>query len=321
MKSKFNNSIIASNDFGNNLRDDVLKFQLEHDVAANLHIDSTDNSVTVTLVNKLGKEIGTPQTFNLKSSQGAITDVILDEFAQSLIVVFEHGDPITCNVSSLYETLNDLAINKQDKLESGVNIKTINNEDITGPGNINITGEPGLSAYEIAKLHGYTGTEEEWLLSLRASASVNDLSGDINSTSASDAEYNSGATVLYVGALPGDEEYPEDPGGVCGFSWEKLKDYKAVVFSGYKHGISTESKTSIILDPNNYVDNNEVQIFGLFAMAGENSKDYRLLIQWKEEADHTHKLYWWSDYDQPYDKAGQTYYSHTWLVTKIIGIR
>jgi len=39
-------------------------------------------------------------------------------------------------------------------------------------GTINMTLYHGLSAYEIAVEHGFVGTEEEWLESLKASAVV-----------------------------------------------------------------------------------------------------------------------------------------------------
>lgn len=65
---------------------------------------------------------------------------------------------------------------KQDTLESGTNIKTINNESILGAGNIEISGgqgekgdrgDPGKSAYQVAVDEGYEGTETEWLASLK----------------------------------------------------------------------------------------------------------------------------------------------------------
>ena len=119
MESKFNNSTAALNDFGNNLRDDVLKFQLEHNVAANLSIDQSATSITLTLVNQAGQAIGVPQTFSLVSSQGAIIEAYLDENAKAIVIVFDQGEPVYCDISAIYELLNNLVNNKQDKLTVG----------------------------------------------------------------------------------------------------------------------------------------------------------------------------------------------------------
>ena len=69
---------------------------------------------------------------------------------------------------------------KQDVLVSGVNIKTINNQDITGSGNIDVSGGegiPGKSAYQIAVDNGFIGTEQEWLDSLKGEQGIQGLPG------------------------------------------------------------------------------------------------------------------------------------------------
>lgn len=48
---------------------------------------------------------------------------------------------ITDNEYITAQALNDLNTNKQDTLESGINIKTINGESILGDGNFNVTGD------------------------------------------------------------------------------------------------------------------------------------------------------------------------------------
>ena len=48
---------------------------------------------------------------------------------------------ITDNEYVTAQALNDLNTNKQDTLESGINIKTINGESILGDGNFNVTGD------------------------------------------------------------------------------------------------------------------------------------------------------------------------------------
>lgn len=44
---------------------------------------------------------------------------------------------------------------------------TLSPSDIGINGSLSLLGKPGLSAYEIAKLHGFKGTEAEWLESLK----------------------------------------------------------------------------------------------------------------------------------------------------------
>lgn len=68
---------------------------------------------------------------------------------------------------------------KQDILISGENIKTINGISILGNGNISVgdgpggqgekgdRGDDGKSAYEVAVDHGYAGTEQQWLSTLK----------------------------------------------------------------------------------------------------------------------------------------------------------
>lgn len=45
---------------------------------------------------------------------------------------------------------------------------TLSPSDMAIGGSLSLLGKPGLSAYEIAKLHGFRGTEAEWLESLKA---------------------------------------------------------------------------------------------------------------------------------------------------------
>ena len=47
---------------------------------------------------------------------------------------------------------------------------------------VSSTGAPGASAYQIAVANGFVGTEEEWLDSLKAVASLNDIE-DVSITS------------------------------------------------------------------------------------------------------------------------------------------
>ena len=214
MKSKFSNSSYTNDDFGNNLRDETLKFELENKLAADLVVSPGNNSIEIALKNSRGEIIGTPQTFSLKSDQGAITDAYMDDAAKCLTIVFEQGLPVTCDMAAIYDTLNRLVAEKQekleagygldidvtnnkislkrsaadykgstyvnvdnntrtislteeisnlpetkqDKLESGRNIKTINNESLLGEGNINLTLLQGpVGPTGAAGLNGPTG--------------------------------------------------------------------------------------------------------------------------------------------------------------------
>jgi len=219
MKSKFSNSSFSSTDFGNNVRDEALKFELENNVAAEIKVAQSGNIISIALYNQRGEVLGAPQEFSIQSAQGAITNIALDDIKRELIVDFETAPSIHVDFKSIFNTLNSLVNTKQDKLKfgyglkydkstdtllvdranvdykegtgiiidaankiisidtslldakqdklvSGVNIKTINHNDILGEGDISIIGQRGKSAYEIAVDEGYEGTEAEWLASL-----------------------------------------------------------------------------------------------------------------------------------------------------------
>lgn len=67
---------------------------------------------------------------------------------------------------TVYEQILERYENKQDKLTAGNNIKIINNV-ISATGGDSGGGADGKSAYEIALEHGFVGTEEDWLTSLK----------------------------------------------------------------------------------------------------------------------------------------------------------
>lgn len=55
----------------------------------------------------------------------------------------------------------DLAA-KQDRLQSGTNIKTVNGQSVLGAGDLSVAGGPaGDSAYQVAVAAGFVGTESQ----------------------------------------------------------------------------------------------------------------------------------------------------------------
>lgn len=62
------------------------------------------------------------------------------------------------------QKIKELVASKQDELTAGDNITIDENNVISAN---SITGADGKSAYEIAVDNGFTGTEQEWLTSLK----------------------------------------------------------------------------------------------------------------------------------------------------------
>lgn len=123
MKSKFSNSSFSSTDFGNNVRDEALKFELENNVAAEIRVAQSGNIISIALYNQRGEALGAPQEFSIQSAQGAITNIALDDIRRELIVDFETAPSIHVDFKSIFNTLNSLVNNKQDKLKFGYGLK------------------------------------------------------------------------------------------------------------------------------------------------------------------------------------------------------
>lgn len=69
----------------------------------------------------------------------------------------------------------DFNINKQD-IDLSINKKEITLEISKDSVYIeNYNAPPGLSAYQLAVINGFLGTEEEWLLSLKGDAGLDNL--------------------------------------------------------------------------------------------------------------------------------------------------
>lgn len=77
---------------------------------------------------------------------------------------------VSISGTSAAATISSLTANKQDKLISGTNIKTVNNTSLLGSGNIAV--EDGKSAYQIWLDDGNVGTEADFLASLKGDTGV-----------------------------------------------------------------------------------------------------------------------------------------------------
>lgn len=67
--------------------------------------------------------------------------------------------------------------NDNEQIENKPMFKTINNQSIIGDGNIETAGE---SAFDIAVKHGYEGTEEDWILSLKGTKGDSGYTGNLD---------------------------------------------------------------------------------------------------------------------------------------------
>ena len=86
---------------------------------------------------------------------------------------------------------------KQSTLVSGVNIKTINETSILGEGDIIIEkGEDGASAYDIWLEEGHTGSESDFLASLKGETGPSGVTGDVDGMLVDNLTTNDGTKIL-----------------------------------------------------------------------------------------------------------------------------
>ena len=138
----------------------------KYGASLDLTIDPTTYIVTATLKDQDGNALGTPKTIDLPL-ETVVVSGSYDSATKKIILTLENGNTIDVPVGDLVAGLQseitstnkldaDLVDDttssnkfvsasekstwngKQDQLVSGTNIKTINNQDITGAGNINI---------------------------------------------------------------------------------------------------------------------------------------------------------------------------------------
>lgn len=114
MKNKFGEHSFTSGEFGGTLRDDILKFQLDHKTAATLSVRTEDSIAYLTLYSQLG-DVVSECSFRYEPERGELTDVILipdvDEHGEKqtprLHFVFEKGE-LDCDLTELYDKINDI---------------------------------------------------------------------------------------------------------------------------------------------------------------------------------------------------------------------
>jgi hypothetical protein len=115
MKSKFGNNPITSDSFGNTLRDEVLKFQLDHRVAQNLEVKLENGIALISLYSQAGDKLS-EASFKYKGDRGELLNVMLvpevnpetgETQTPQLWFSFEHGD-LYCDLTDLYDVLHEL---------------------------------------------------------------------------------------------------------------------------------------------------------------------------------------------------------------------
>lgn len=91
--------------FGNSVRDNLLQAQIEGQTANSFSIVQTGDVVEISLVAKDGTILNT-QSFKTSIGNRYITDAILDNLNQCIILYFSDGQALTCDLQYLYQTFN-----------------------------------------------------------------------------------------------------------------------------------------------------------------------------------------------------------------------
>lgn len=106
--------------------------------AIEMDMDPETFVITTNLIDQNGGHVGPTQTIDLPF-ESVVVDGYYDAATKCLVLTLQSGNVISIPVDDLVDGL-------QETLVSGENIKTINNESILGPGNLQV------SPYGIAKL-------------------------------------------------------------------------------------------------------------------------------------------------------------------------
>ena len=110
------------------------------------HITAAGSAVTIPTVNNgtltIQRNGTTVGTFTANQSGNTTANITVPTTAVDIATQLETTSSQCTNVDEALNALND---EKQDALESGVSIKTINNESVLGSGNITVGGIPSLT--------------------------------------------------------------------------------------------------------------------------------------------------------------------------------
>lgn len=109
--SVFNSSFVQTN-YGNNLRDNSLQFQIDNEVGNTLKLSTKDNKYFIDLVSKRGKSIGQVSFSMPQGSGSSITRVTLDSINKRMVFFMNDRSTVYCNLSPLYRLIDE----KQDPI-------------------------------------------------------------------------------------------------------------------------------------------------------------------------------------------------------------
>jgi len=162
---------VKSSNFGSGLRDDMLQFQLDNEVAASLIATSIGDKLNVQLLSKTGGAIGKPILLNM--GDDSIESASLND--KTIVIKCVSGRRITCDVSGIFSEISgvksELDIKKQDKLIAGQNI-TIAEDGKT----ISVTDLPALPKKEYSCRYmlvaDYDATTNKWTYAWRECPNV-----------------------------------------------------------------------------------------------------------------------------------------------------
>lgn len=221
--------------------------------------DSTNRAIVLTLQN--GNSIDVPVGDLVNGLQSQITSS--NKLSADLV---DDTNAVNKFVSASEKTAWDA---KQDELESGVNIKTINNQSLLGSGNIDIQGGGGGGAIDSISVNGVPQMiDEDNNVDITVPTKVSDLSNDSGFiTTETDPTVPSWAkqstkptyTAQEVGALPSSTVIPDELKDLSDDSTHRLvTDTEKSTWNGKyskpNDGIpSTDLANGVIPDVSNFI--------------------------------------------------------------------
>jgi len=185
MKEKFDNSAFSSNNFGNNLRENVIKFQLDHEVVKNITVEVDETDLATWRAYAGDGHIISESTFSLQGHAGQLQQVLLTEKDGKPVLDFIYQyDELTCDLTNLYNIIEA----KQDKLIAGNKIRLVDNVISVALSKVSeLENDRGYiyNADGISTALGYTPANETEISAVGYSGNYTDL---INKPTIGDAE-------------------------------------------------------------------------------------------------------------------------------------
>lgn len=107
-------------EFGNQARDNILRYLIDNDTGCAFEVEKIENIVTIKLISKAGKVLDSFQLTLPEDDSDALVSVELDYENSQMIFTTTHN-VITCDISDIVGKINNILSilpNKQDTLTS-----------------------------------------------------------------------------------------------------------------------------------------------------------------------------------------------------------